>query len=87
MYGEGEGRREGRGFGGRRRFGGDYNSPKPVAAGDDVELTIESEGSQGDGIAKKDGFVIFVKGAKKGETCRAKINEVKRTFATAEKIG
>jgi len=62
------------------------NVPKPVAVGDILEITVESSGSRGDGIAKKDGFVIFIKGAKKGETCKIKVLEVKRTYATAERI-
>ncbi len=62
-----------------------FEVPKPVAVGDVVELTIMSVGGQGDGIAKKDGFVVFVKGAQKGETCKVKIVDVKRTYAVGEK--
>jgi 23S rRNA (uridine2552-2'-O)-methyltransferase len=51
-----------------------------------VEVTIESQGGHGDGIAKVDGFVVFVKGAAKGESCKVKISEVKRTFALGEKV-
>ena len=64
-----------------------FDAPKPVANGDEIDVTIESVGGQGDGIAKVSGFVIFVKGATKGETCKVKITEVKRTYATGEKIG
>jgi len=67
----------------RKRF----EVPKPVSVGDKMDVTIESQGAQGDGIAKVDGFTIFVKGAKKGERCRVKITDVKRTFATGEKVG
>lgn len=63
-----------------------FEIPKPVAVGDEVEVTIMSVGGQGDGIAKKDGFVIFVKGAQKGETCKVKIVDVKRTYAVGEKV-
>lgn len=63
-----------------------YEMPKPVSVGDTVEVTIQSVGGRGDGIAKKDGFVIFVKGAQKGETCKVKITEVKRTYAVGEKV-
>lgn len=62
-----------------------FDIPKPVAVGDVVEVTIEGQGGQGDGIAKKDNFVIFIKGAQKGETCRIKITDVKRTYAVGEK--
>lgn len=62
-----------------------FDMPKPVAVGDVVEVTIEGQGGQGDGIAKVSDFVIFVKGAQKGETCKIKITEVKRTYAVGEK--
>ena len=62
-----------------------FDVPKPVAVGDMVDVTIESQGGQGDGIAKVDGFFVFVKGAQKGETCKVKIMELKRTFAVGEK--
>ena len=64
-----------------------FETPKPVSVGDEVDVTIESVGGQGDGIAKVSGFVIFVKGAKKDERLRVKITDVKRTYAVAEKIG
>lgn len=64
-----------------------FSHPKPIAAGDKVDVVIESVGGHGDGIAKVESFIIFVKGAKQGERCKIKIIEVKRTFALAEKIG
>lgn len=72
-----------RGFGGNR-----FSSmPKPVAVGDVLDVTIESMGSRGDGIAKKDGFVIFVKGASQGQTVKVKIVSMGRSSATAELAG
>lgn len=70
---EGEGRRRG------------FDIPKPVAVGDVVEVTIETQGREGDGIAKVDGFVVFVKNGAKGETCKVKITDVRRTHALGEK--
>jgi predicted RNA-binding protein with TRAM domain len=64
-----------------------FGIPKPVAVGDTVNVLIEGQGGQGDGIAKVEGFVVFVKGAQRGERCAVKITDVKRTFATAEKTG
>ena len=64
-----------------------FEAPKPVSVGDVVEVTIESQGGHGDGIAKVSDFVIFVKGASKGENCRVRIMEVKRTFAIGQKEG
>ncbi|MFH0868366.1 MAG: TRAM domain-containing protein, partial [Candidatus Woesearchaeota archaeon] len=32
----------------------------PVKVGDEIDVKIEAVGEKGDGIAKKDGFVLFV---------------------------
>lgn len=61
-----------------------FETPKPVAVGDVIDVTIESQGGQGDGIAKVSGFVVFVKGAKKGDNCKVRITDVKRTYAVGE---
>ena len=63
-----------------------YFLPKPVKVGDEVEVKVEAVASKGDGIAKKDGFVIFIKGAKEGETIKVKITDVKARFAIGEII-
>lgn len=82
----------GRGYGGRGGFRGGgrrdmySGAPKPVKPGDEVEVKIEAVASKGDGIAKKDGFVIFIKGAKEGETVNVRISEVKERFAVGELI-
>ncbi|MDE1850205.1 MAG: TRAM domain-containing protein [Candidatus Micrarchaeota archaeon] len=77
--------------GGDRRGGmgikPNYFLPKPVKVGDVVDVTIEAVASKGDGIAKKDGFVIFVAGAKQGETVQVKITDVKARFAIGEMSG
>ena len=66
---------------------GGYNDmPKPVKAGDELDVTIEAVAAKGDGIAKKDGFVIFVPGTKQGETCKIRITMVKQSSAVAEKV-
>ena len=63
-----------------------FETPKPVAVGDVVEVEITAVGGRGDGIAKIDSFVIFVKGGQKDEKCKVKIVSVGRTHATAEKV-
>jgi tRNA/tmRNA/rRNA uracil-C5-methylase (TrmA/RlmC/RlmD family) len=42
---------------------------------------------RGDGLAKVQGFVVFVKGSKIGEKVKIKIDSVGPRFATATKIG
>ena len=68
------------------RIKSSYFLPKPVKVGDEVDVKIEAVASRGDGIAKKDGFVIFVKGAKQGETVKARVVDVKARFAIAELV-
>jgi translation initiation factor 2 subunit 2 len=49
----------------------------PVIVGEVYRLTIEDVGRRGDGVAKKEGFVIFVTGAnQRGTTINAKITKV-----------
>jgi predicted RNA-binding protein with TRAM domain len=60
---------------------------KPVSEGQELEVKIEAAGSKGDGIAKVEGFIIFVPGAKAGDTVKIRVNAVRRNFAFAEVIG
>ena len=49
----------------------------PVAVGEVYRLTIEDVGRRGDGVAKKEGFVIFITGAnQRGATVNAKVTKV-----------
>lgn len=80
-----------------RRFGGGYrgggrrfndrqfdDSPKPVETGKEYDVSITETSRQGDGIARIDGFVIFVKGGQPGQETKVKITQVGRRFAIAE---
>jgi len=64
---------------------GGPDMPKPVKVGDELEVTIEAVAAKGDGIAKKDGFVIFVPGTATGEKLKIRITAVKASCAVAEK--
>ena len=72
---------------GGRGINPNYFLPKPVKVGDEVTVTIEATASKGDGIAKKDGFVIFVKDAKEGQSVKVRITEVRTRFAMGEILG
>jgi translation initiation factor 2 subunit 2 len=56
----------------------EVEKPKtPVVVGEVYRLTIEDIGRRGDGVAKKEGFVVFVTGAtQRGTTVNAKITKV-----------
>ena len=79
------------GFGGGRDFSGgsrDFNDKvAPVRVGEEVDVTIEAVGAKGDGIAKKEGFVIFVPNASKGDSVRIRITKVLNNMAFAEVAG
>ena len=50
---------------------------------DNIKVNIIDEDNIGNGICKVNDFVVFVKGALKGETLEITIKEVKKRFATA----
>ncbi|WP_436908660.1 SAM-dependent methyltransferase [Halosimplex marinum] len=58
----------------------------PVREGDRVEVEIVDTGSEGDGIAKVDGFTLFVSGAAEGETVEVSVGDVKPNYAFAEPV-
>jgi predicted RNA-binding protein with TRAM domain len=54
----------------------------PVSSGDVREVTIESLGDQGDGIAKvKRGYVLIVPGARPEDEVTVEITDVRENFA------
>ncbi len=55
----------------------------PVSAGGVHDVTIEGIAKKGDGIARIEGFVIFVPGTKIGDQVKIKIERVMRKFAIA----
>jgi predicted RNA-binding protein with TRAM domain len=62
------------------------NGPAAVEEGKEYHITIVDTGKQGDGIARLQGLVIFVPGAKPGEEMDVRIKKVGRNCAFAEKI-
>jgi predicted RNA-binding protein with TRAM domain len=76
------------GFGRSSNQGGfRSNKPKPVEVGKEYDVTISDTSRRGDGIAKIDGFVVFVAGAKQGQQARVKVTQVSDRFASAELVG
>jgi 23S rRNA (uracil1939-C5)-methyltransferase len=54
-----------------------------VTNGDELELTIDSLAYGGNGVARLNGFVVFVRRALPGDTVRARVTKVKRGYAEA----
>lgn len=64
--------------------GDDQDYDKPVSEGDIVELEIDDLGSKGDGIARVEGFVVFVPGGEVDQKYDVEITSVGRKFAFGE---
>ncbi len=60
--------------------------PKPVESGKEYDVKITEISRRGDGIARIQGFVIFVKDGKVGQDAKVKITQIGNRFATAELI-
>src|ERR687896_645246 len=57
--------------------------PRP---GDQLELTIDRLAHGGAGVARMDGYVVFVRGAVPGDRVRARVTRSKRSFAEADSV-
>ena len=67
---------------------GDRGRPTPpVNVGDEIDVKIEAVGEKGDGIAKKDGFVLFIPGVKEGDEVKVRVTKVLRRVGFAEVVG
>ena len=69
-------------FGGGNRFGG----PKPVESGKEYDVQVTEISRKGDGVARVQGFIVFVKGGRVGQKTRVRVTHVGDRFATAETI-
>ena len=59
---------------------------RPVKENQDMEVVIDDIGSRGDGVARIEGYLIFVPRSKIGERVRVKIRSVGEKFALAERL-
>jgi predicted RNA-binding protein with TRAM domain len=77
------GRRQGGSYEGRRGHGKGFKRC-PVETGKEYEVDITETSSQGEGIARIEGFVILVANAKPGDHLRIKIMRIGAMTANAE---
>ena len=63
-----------------------FNVKKPVEVGEEYEAEIEDISRRGDGVAKIEGFVIFVANAKQGDHVKFKVTTVGNRFAIGELV-
>jgi predicted RNA-binding protein with TRAM domain len=64
----------------------DNFGPKPVEAGKEYDVQITEISRKGDGIARIQGFVIFVKEGKVGQNAKIRVSQIGPRFATAELV-
>ena len=58
----------------------------PVEVGKEYDVEIQDIAREGDGIARVEGFVIFVPEAKVGDKVKIQIDRVMRRFAIGHKV-
>ncbi len=75
------------GYGSRGGFGrgsGSFN--KPVEVGKEYNVSISDTSKRGEGIAKVDGFVVFVPGTTQGQNVRIRVTQVSERFASGQVV-
>ena len=82
----GYGRGRGRSYGGSGNKGFNRGSPAPklVEVGKEYEVDIREISRQGDGIARVEGFVVFVKNGKVNQNVKVRIEQIGNRFAIAK---
>ncbi|MBS3135764.1 TRAM domain-containing protein [Candidatus Woesearchaeota archaeon] len=63
------------------------NRKVPVSVNQELDVKIEAIGEKGDGIAKSQGFVLFIPGVKQGDEVRVRVTKVLPKVGFAEVIG
>jgi predicted RNA-binding protein with TRAM domain len=62
------------------------NRMVPVREGDEIDVKIEAVGEKGDGLARTQGFVLFVPNTKAGDEVRIRVTKVLKNSGFAEVI-
>src|SRR4051812_38385469 len=66
------------------------SGPDPAAGrphrGDELELAVDRLAYGGAGVARANGYVVFVRGAVPGDRVRARVTKAKRSFAEADTV-
>jgi len=62
------------------------NRRVPVSVDQEFDVKIEAVGEKGDGIARVQGFVLFVPGVKEGDNVRIRVTKVLQKVGFAEVV-
>ena len=71
----------------RRDFGSRGFAPKPVEIGKEYDVEIKETSRRGEGIARIQGLVTFIRDAKPGDHVKIRITRISNRFAEAEVVG
>ncbi|RLF15347.1 MAG: deoxyribonuclease [Thermoprotei archaeon] len=66
--------------------GGPRAARKPVSLGREYDVEITEISRRGDGLARVEGFVVFVPGTRPGQRVRVKITRMGNRYAVAEVV-
>jgi predicted RNA-binding protein with TRAM domain len=78
---------QGRGYGSRAGYGrGSGSFKKPVEVGKEYNVSISDTSRRGEGIARIEGFVVFVAGTKQGQNVRIRVTQVSERFASGQVV-
>lgn len=61
-------------------------SGKPVEAGKEYKVRVIDRSERGEGVARIEGFIVFIRGAKPGEEVKIRVTNVGARAATGEII-
>ncbi len=64
-----------------------YDRAAPVREGEELDVKIEALGEKGDGIAKKNGFVLVIPGTQVNDEVKIKVTKVLKKVGFAEVVG
>jgi predicted RNA-binding protein with TRAM domain len=64
-----------------------FDRGAPVKEGEELDVKIEALGEKGDGIAKKNGFVLVIPGTQVNDEVKIKVTKVLKKVGFAEVVG
>lgn len=68
-------------------YGRGFGRMAPVREGEELDVKVDGVGEKGDGIARVEGFVLFIPGVKEGDEVRVRVTKVLSRVGFAEVVG
>ena len=58
-----------------------------MKVGEELDVTVSELSRKGDGVARVQGYVIFIPNAKQGDHLKIRITTIRPSYAIAETVG